>query len=741
MERQKHLAKHGIRAKMRLSHFNYSMTVSLSRLLGWLMVCGLAAQGAGAPTRFTLACSPHNDLFVTLQARGLKPERFETPAQAVAEARPGATVMLLADDYPAKTLSVSENLYREAAAKDLRLYVEFPSLAPGVTLGAPRKTMWERFVVSSDGLGRDLPKGRLLMAHECQYLPASAQDALVVVGRVAGYDTAIYGIPASAQPVLFPLEGGRVLVATTKLSGFITARFAPTREWQALWQYILADLSGAGAVDFTWQPRVGPMYGPHDRLPAGFEKKTFEKAAGWCHGSGLLVSEARLASLNKLWQAGVELTDGAEGDDHAGDGRLGILEGFNSKIRGDGSQPQRTPIRADCQAESAMVLAMDWALNRKGASRKTAANLLDFLYFNSDMCSGQRGNPKHPAFGLISWGSVIPAWMVANYGDDNARTMLATMLASACLDSDRWNEPLLRALLANLRTTGRLGFRGDRIDMPDLERQGWRYYHDAAPVNYSPHFESYLWACYLWAYAHTGETGFLDKAETGIRMMMEAFPDKWRWNDNNERARMLLCLAWLVRVEDTDEHRHWLRLVADDLISIQHESGAFPERFRATTGSYYQIPKSNEAYGTGETPLIQKNGDPVSDQLYVTGFALLGLHEAAAVLEDARIREAEDKLAEYVCRIQVRSKSIPCLAGTWFRAFDFERWEAWASSGDAGWGAWSEEAGWAQAWTAGALGLRQKKATLWEMTAHTNIGGKLSKVRGQMAENQGGPWR
>jgi len=716
------------------------MTVSRLGLLGWLILCGLTARAAGTSVQLTLACSPHNDLFLTLQARGLKTERFDAPAQAIAAARPGSAVMLLADDYPAKTLSMPENLYREATAKNLRLYIEFPSFAPGVTFNPPRKTTWERFVVSSNGLGRDLPKGRLLMAHESYFLPSSAQDPMVVVARVAGYNTAVYGIPASAQPVLFRLEGGRVLVATTKLSSFVTSRFAPTREWQALWSHILGHLSGADAVDFTWEPRVGPQYGPHDKLPKDVEKRTFKRAADWYYNSGLLVSEKRQAAVTKLLKAGVELTDPPLAGEPPGDGRRGILEGFSSNIRGDGSQPQRTPIRDDCQGESAMVLAMDWALNRRVASRKTAENLLDFIYFNSDLCGGERGNPKDPAFGLMAWGSTSPAWQVANYGDDNARALLGTLLAEACLGSDRWNEPVLRALLANLRTTGRLGFRGDRINMPDLERQGWRYYHDAAPVNYAPNFEAYVWACYLWAYAHTGEAEFLDKAKAAIAMTMEAFPNQWRWNDNMERARMLLCLAWLVRVNDTEEHRRWLRLMAENLINIQHDCGAFSERFR-DVGNGYQIPKSNEAYGTGEMPLIQENGDPVSDQLYVTGFALLGLHEAAGALDDARIERAEDKLAQYVCRIQIRSKSLPCLAGTWFRAFDFERWEAWASSGDAGWGAWSEEAGWAQAWTAGVLGLRQKKTTLWEMTAHTSIREKLPRVRAQMLENQGGPRR
>jgi hypothetical protein len=318
--------------------------------------------------------------------------------------------------------------------------------------------------------------------------------------------------------------------------------------------------------------------------------------------------------------------------------------------------------------------------------------------------------------------------------------MLASMLTVASLNSDRWDESLLRALYANLRTTGPLGFRGDRIDMPQLEKNGWRYYQDEKRTNFSPPFEALNWACFLWAYQHTGQREFLEKTKIGIRMTMEGFPSKWRWDDNGERARMLPCLAWLVRIEDTAEHRRWLKLVADDLIKIQDACGALPERFRGAEGSHFSIPKSNEAYGTGETPLLQENGDPVSDQLYVTGFALLGFHEAVAATGDERIKAAEDKLAEYLCRIQIRSKEIPYLNGTWFRAFDFKRWEPWASSGDAGWGAWSLESGWGQSWTAAVLALREKKTSLWDMTSNTRIKEKWNSVQNDMAKNKGEPW-
>jgi hypothetical protein len=379
-----------------------------------------------------------------------------------------------------------------------------------------------------------------------------------------------------------------------------------------------------------------------------------------------------------------------------------------------------------------MVLAFDSLLNNRKESATISKNLLDYVYFNSEICGGVRADGENANYGLIGWGAISPAWLVANYGDDNARTILGTVVASASLGDERWNDSVMRALLANLRTTGKLGFRGDRIDVPALQQNGWKFYHDGAPVNYSPHFESYLWACNLWAFRQTGFRPFLDKTTNAIAMTMKVYPNGWRWRDNLERAHMLLCLAWLVRVEDTAEHRDWLKHVATDLLTSQSSSGAIHDRIAGTGGGHYQIPQSNEAYGTGETPLIQNNGDPASDQLYTTGFALLGLHEAVGATGDEKLLEAENKLAEFLCRIQIRSEKFPYLNGWWFRAFDDRRWEFWASSADAGWGAWSIESGWAQAWTAATLALREKKTTVWELTAKAGVAKNFEKLREEM---------
>lgn len=706
---------------------------------GCLLLGGLALWGSCPcdaeqkhPPRLTFSCAPSNDLFLALgKATCL---RLDTPLAAIQSAPLDSAVLLLADRYPEQATRLDPDELALAQRKNLRLFLEYPAALPGLELAPPRATVWERLIVSSDRFGPALPRLRILAAHDCHYTPVgSAVPADLIAARVAGYDTAIYGIPENkAFPILFEMAEGRIIVATTKLSGFVTGRYAPAQDWRLIWQSILRRLDPQDTFQLDGKPVVAPAYSASAKLPRHFQRQALAAAANWFAHSHLLVHPTEKESLYQALAAGRETTAPAELDAPEGDGSLGILEGYSSGILHDGTQLRRLPLRADCNAESGMVLALDGLLNRHKQSSAIASNLLDFVYFNSGLCRGARADPQHPAFGLIGWGDVAPAWLVANYGDDNARAMLATMAVAASLKTVRWDQPLMRALLANFRTTGRFGFRGDRIDLPVLARNGWRFYHQAETVNYSPHFESLLWACYLWGYQQTGFRPFLERTRTAIGMTMRAYPDQWRWQDNLERAHILLSLAWLVRVEDTPQHRRWLRQVAGDLLAAQQPSGAIHERLGHVHGGHYQTPKRNEEYGTRETPLLQQNGDPVSDQLYTSGFALLGLHEAVGATGDKELKRAEDRLAEYLCRIQTRSTRFSYLNGTWFRAFDDRRWEAWASSADIGWGAWSIESGWGQAWTAAVLGLREKGTTLWAFTAASRAREHFDKLKTQL---------
>ena len=91
---------------------------------------------------------------------------------------------------------------------------------------------------------------------------------------------------------------------------------------------------------------------------------------------------------------------------------------------------------------------------------------------------------------------------------------------------------------------------------------------------------------------------------------------------------------------------------------------------------------------------------------------MIWLHEAAAATGDPFYAEAEEKLAKFLCRIQIRSQEHPELDGAWYRAFNFRCWEYWASNADWEWGPWCTESGWSQPWIAGTLALRQQKTSL-----------------------------
>jgi predicted dehydrogenase len=92
-------------------------------------------------------------------------------------------------------------------------------------------------------------------------------------------------------------------------------------------------------------------------------------------------------------------------------------------------------------------------------------------------------------FDLVNWWiddvptRVHAAGALRFYGDDNARVILAWLLADATLDVTDGHRSLITAITANFRTTGRTGFRGDRIDQPQLAEHGWRHYFDGSLIN------------------------------------------------------------------------------------------------------------------------------------------------------------------------------------------------------------------------------------------------------------------
>jgi len=661
--------------------------------------------------------------------------RYDAPEEAVAQASPGSGVLVLAEGYPEKTTHLAPETFQQAADKRLRLYVEFPSFVPGLQIGEPRSiakgthhNLLERAFVASDAFGPALEKLSILDFHDSRYVPVEVPNADLVLARAAGFDKAIFGLPAEGvKPILFQPPQGGILVACTKLSHFITGRYAPVKSWGIVWSWILQWLCPPAPPRLgEFQPAVSPTFGRSQRLPTNAELGAFERGVDWYSKAKLFVPSPREKTAEEHVPSG-PAPPTPERDLPVGNGSEGVWEGFSNTFKYDGSQQLGRGRRNDCAGETSMAMAFSSVLGGKAHDAEIAANLNDFIYTHSQLAQGPRNDPASPSYGLVGWG--LPDTLYRYYGDDNARSLLGTLATAALLKSDRWDEVALRCLLANLRTTGKLGFRKNSLDESELQAHGWRYYYDADTANYWPHFEAYSWACFLWAYDKTHDARFLDRTRNAIRLTLAAYPDQWKWTNGiqQERARMLLPLAWLVRVEDSPEHRQWLRRMADALLTSQDECGALREEI-GPGHSPYGPPQSNEQYGTNEASVIQQNGDPACDLLYTSNFAFLGLHEAAAATGDAHYRQAENKLAEFLCRIQASSSLHPELDGAWFRAFDFRRWDYWGTNSDWGWGAWCTETGWMQAWITSVFSLRHLQTSLWDLTAKSQIARHMDRL-------------
>ncbi|MGD1104697.1 MAG: hypothetical protein ABSA59_21850, partial [Terriglobia bacterium] len=92
---------------------------------------------------------------------------------------------------------------------------------------------------------------------------------------------------------------------------------------------------------------------------------------------------------------------------------------------------------------------------------------------------------------------------------------------------------------------------------------------------------------------------------------------------------------------------------------------------------------------------------------------------------------------EFLCRIQASSSVHPELDGAWFRAFDFKIWDYWASNSDWGWGVWSTETGWTQAWITSVLAMRHLKTSLWDLTAKSQIARHMQTLLPVMMPERG----
>lgn len=684
-----------------------------------LIICCLGTR-AQLP-QIAYCGNPANDLVRQLGSEGFTLKRFSDPLKAVNTLQQESALLLLADNYPTGLNHVKAAVIDIAKRKNIRLYIEYAYPLEGwIGDDSIHIAKLERGIVSPPGLGNALHSMDLLGINDCHYLRAKVDHPLLVLGKVAGFDRAEYGIAdIETYPLLF--EKQNMLIATTKLSNFRTGRYGPSDSWKALWEYIIGRMTKRSDLQFkNWLSDVTPSFTAAEALPKDARKNAVNKGARWFYNGRFFVD----SSWKDTWLK-------YQGDGTApfgppvpqnmpnGDGSLGILEGHASNIYWDGTEQYRYWVRNDVQGEVSFALAAAGKLLNNPAYTATSRRLSRFIFEGSNFRSGSRADKNSPVYGLLGWSVTHP---YVFYNDDNARSILGLIGSAAFSGSHDWDREIVENILSNLRTSSRQGFQGGRLEQADILKNGWQYYWNRDLINPHPHFESWMWACYLWLYDKTGYAPLLEKTKTAIGLTMEAYPDKWNWTNGiqQERARMILPLAWLVRIEDTPLHRQWLDMVVTKLLENQQSSGAIREELGGGGGMFGST-KSNKEYGLHEAPLIFENGDEVADMLYTSNFAFFSLNEAAKATGNVKYAAAVQRLSDFLTRIQVKSNKHKDVDGAWFRAFDYQRWDYWASNADAGWGAWSTLTGWIQSWIVATQVLVEQRQSYWDITKKTDV--------------------
>ena len=123
------------------------------------------------------------------------------------------------------------------------------------------------------------------------------------MAKVAGFDKAVYGLDGTtAHPILFVHPtNSNLLVSTTKLSQFITARYSPKTDWQAIWKMILAWLtSGEKIVTLDWNMSVRPTYGKNDVLPSDAQRKAILRGIDWHTNAKMLIHSSWKDDYDRL---------------------------------------------------------------------------------------------------------------------------------------------------------------------------------------------------------------------------------------------------------------------------------------------------------------------------------------------------------------------------------------------------------------------------------------------------------
>lgn len=199
------------------------------------------------------------------------------------------------------------------------------------------------------------------------------------------------------------------------------------------------------------------------------------------------------------------------------------------------------------------------------------------------------------------------------YSDDNARVNMGGLAAAALLDHDGYDPELAKGALALLRTTGPDGYRPMTIHGTELPKlDSWKNFFakNSKSPSENPHYIAQMWALFLLWHRISGVELFKTQALKGIGDYMSTVycgcrnkplcDCKWEVTETitEEQIRVLLPLAWRVRIDNSTVNRDQLRGVWQDL------KAAWVEK---------------DAWGVGTCVFPLQNGTNVTDRAHIMG--------------------------------------------------------------------------------------------------------------------------
>ena len=266
--------------------------------------------------------------------------------QAALDAPAGSALLVLADGYPVAPTSLDRRILKTARSRNLRLFVEFPSMLPDRVVGEIASVHLERLVVAGEQFGPELPPMTIMGLHDAHFRTESRRTHRYwSVARVAGVSKQPLSMACRIKSTRFclnlpdynaadlhvedePIRHG-TLPAHSKLEGGLE-NGAQTGSCRTK---IFRNLS--------WEPRLRAKFKATEPLPPDAAETASKTGGEWFINSRML--------FDPKW---------TPDNDVNGDGSFGALEGINSRILCDGTQPYLPTLRNDCCNEVAMALAV-----------------------------------------------------------------------------------------------------------------------------------------------------------------------------------------------------------------------------------------------------------------------------------------------------------------------------------------------------------------------------------------------